>query len=120
MNLEEFREALSSEATIENDRLKNELENLKDSFYLKIKELEEEISNYKTSCDALSNRCYVYTRGMLCLSCEISSCEYFYNGDEMLKAARYMEKNHMPRTLDTYEKVNEFLMKTRKKRNKSK
>ena len=41
MNLKEFREALSSEATIENDRLKNELENLKDSFYLKIKELEE-------------------------------------------------------------------------------
>lgn len=47
MSLEEFRDALSSDATIENDRLKMELSQLRESNSKKIEDLENEIEQYK-------------------------------------------------------------------------
>ena len=47
MGLEEFRSALSSDATIENERLKTELEELRKSSSSKIKDLQSDLEQYK-------------------------------------------------------------------------
>lgn len=117
MSLEEFRDALSSDATIENDRLKIELSELKKSTSKKIKDLENEIEQYKEWHRQLCNRCFVQTRGIICISCGIE-CEHGYTYDDLEAASRYMRKNKLLRTPETYQKVNDFLRQRREKREK--
>lgn len=117
MSLEEFRDALSSDATIENDRLKIELSELKKSTSEKIKDLENEIEQYKEWHRQLCNRCFVQTRGIICISCGIE-CEHGYTYDDLEAASRYMRKNKLLRTPETYQKVNDFLRQRREKREK--
>lgn len=117
MSLEEFRDALSSDATIENDRLKIELSELKKSTSEKIKDLENEIEQYKEWHRQLCNRCFVQTRGIICISCGIE-CEHGYTYDDIEGASRYMRKNKLLRTPETYQKVNDFLRQRREKREK--
>ena len=59
MSLEEFRSALSSDATIENERLKTELEELRKSSSSKIKDLQSDLEQYKEWHKQLCNRCFV-------------------------------------------------------------
>ena len=117
MSLEEFRDALSSDATIENDRLKMELSQLRESNSKKIEDLENEIEQYKEWHKQLCNRCFAQTRGMLYISCEIE-CEHGYTYDDLEAASRYMRKNKLPRTPGTYQRVNGFLWQRRNKREK--
>lgn len=55
MNLEEFRKALSSDATEENARLKKQLSNLQTDYHKKVSKLESENDSLKESCRALCN-----------------------------------------------------------------
>ena len=116
MNLSEFKAALSSDATIENENLKKELEELKNSSSERIKELEEELKYTKKIAKQLSNRCYVFTKGAMCLSCKIDECRYAYTSEELEAASRHMQKNNIPRTDVGWLKMNDFLMDLRAKR----
>ena len=119
MNLSEFREALSSEATIENENLKQELESLKKSSSEKIKDLEEELEEVKKHRTFLSNRCYALTKGSMCHYCDISypDCKYAVTWEDEEAMSKFIHKNkldvHDPMT---HIKVAEFLQKLRAKR----
>ena len=69
MNLEEFRKALSSDATEENARLKKQLSDLQTDYHEKVSKLESENDLLKESCRVLCNRCFTLTRGVTCLFC---------------------------------------------------
>ena len=58
MNLEEFKKALSSDATEENKQLKKQLS-----------ELQKEYGSLKESCQGLCNRCFALTKGVTCQFC---------------------------------------------------
>ena len=58
MNLEEFKKALSSDATEENKQLKKQLS-----------ELQKEYGSLKESCQVLCNRCFALTKGVTCQFC---------------------------------------------------
>ena len=78
MSLDEFKNALASDATIENEKLKEELKSSKDKADEKIKDLENELAEYKEWCRQLSNRCYAQTGGALCMSCGIHCCDHAF------------------------------------------
>ncbi len=115
MSLEEFRSALSSDATIENERLKTELEELRKSSSSKIKDLQSDLEQYKEWHKQLCNRCFVQTKGILCISCGME-CEHAYTYDDLEAVTHYMRKNKLPRTPETYQKANDFLRQRRSKR----
>lgn len=69
MNLEEFRKALSSDATEENAQLKRQLSDLQAEYHEKLSKLENENDSLKKSCRFLCNRCFTLTRGVTCLFC---------------------------------------------------
>ena len=50
MNLEEFRKALSSDATEENGRLKKQLSDLQTEYHENLSKLESENDSLKESC----------------------------------------------------------------------
>ena len=50
MNLEEFRKALSSDATEENTQLKRQLSDLQTEYHEKLSKLENENDSFKESC----------------------------------------------------------------------
>ena len=58
MNLEEFRKALSSDATEENAQLKRQLSDLQTEYHEKLSKLENENDSLKESCRVLCNRCF--------------------------------------------------------------
>lgn len=78
MNLEEFRDQLSSEATEENKKLKQELTQTKQEMQKLKSQYQTQIRVLETHCKALTNRCYVLTKGMLCECCMIPRryCSY--------------------------------------------
>lgn len=80
MSLEEFRNALSSDATVENENLKSELDKLKRGSSDEIEKLYNDLEQYKEWHKQLCNRCFVQTHGVLCISCEIE-CEHAYTYD---------------------------------------
>lgn len=92
MNLEELRNTLASDATKENERLKTEVnllrEHLRDS-----KNDYEALKKFMTSdCIALANRCWTLTRGAMCFFCELDAfkCPHAMSDDQKIKAAKKM------------------------------
>nr|DAO50465.1 MAG TPA: hypothetical protein [Caudoviricetes sp.] len=74
MNLNELREAMASDATKENEKLKEENARLRHM----VENLERDhrvactnISALKEDCRALINRCFVLTHGTMCCFCEL-------------------------------------------------
>ena len=71
MSLEELRKGLESDAKTENEQLKK-----------RIAELEKEHNKsvlLEDDLRAMCNRCYVCSRGMMCLHCQLKSnfkCDY--------------------------------------------
>ena len=119
MNLSEFREALSSDASKENESLKHELESLKTTSSKRIKKLEEELDEVKKQRTFLSNRCYVLTKGMMCLNCNISypDCKYALTYEDEEAIGRFIRKNNLNRNSVTdHMKVVEFIQKRRAKK----
>lgn len=90
MNLDEFRKAMESDATVENERLKRELavvekryREMSDGYTAKIQKL-------NSDCRALANRCFALTHGAMCVFCELSDyrCEHAMSIDDKVKAAK--------------------------------
>ena len=76
MSLEEFRTVLSSDATIENEKLKAELKTLKEKSETEIAELKEKSEQYEQWCKQLGRRCFVQTCGAMCMNCSVECCDY--------------------------------------------
>lgn len=76
MSLEEFRNALSSDATVENEKLKTELKDLKEKLEAEIAELKGKSEQYEQWCKQLGRRCFVQTCGTMCVSCGVTCCDY--------------------------------------------
>lgn len=63
MNLEEFRKALSSDATEENAQLKRQLSDLQTEYHEKLSKLENENDSLKESCRVfMQSMLYSYER----------------------------------------------------------
>lgn len=66
MNLEEFRKALSSDATEENAQLKRQLSDIQTECHEKLSKLENENDSLKESCRVfMQSMLYSYERGYL-------------------------------------------------------
>lgn len=113
MNLDEFKNALSSEARVENEQLKAELEKLKKESSERIKKLEEELKINKDNVRALGNRCYVFTQGSMCLFCDVDGCEHALKWEEEYDLIKYMTKHNLPRDEKTLMELNNRLQKKR-------
>lgn len=82
MNLEEFRKALSSDATEENAQLKRQLS-----------DLQNENDSLKESCRVLCNRCFTLTRGVTCLFCGLDyPCPHMPGLEEQVAMAHKLRK----------------------------
>lgn len=82
MNLEEFRKALSSDATEENAQLKRQLS-----------DLQNENDSLKESCRVLCNRCFTLTRGVTCLFCGLDyPCPHMPGLEERVAMAHKLRK----------------------------
>lgn len=114
MSLEEFRTALSSDATIENEKLKAELKTLKEKSETEIAELKEKSEQYEQWCKQLGRRCFVQTCGAMCMNCDVECCDYALTWEDWETIIKYMQKNKLPRTTETYEKVIKFMCDRRK------
>lgn len=93
MNLEEFRKALSSDATEENARLKKQLSDLQTDYHEKVSKLESENDLLKESCRVLCNRCFTLTRGVTCLFCGLDyPCPHMPGLEERVTMAHKLRK----------------------------
>ena len=96
MNLEELRKAMESDATIENQMLKDKIENLEKRYRSEHEEHSHEKARLISDCQALTNRCWVLTRGTMCCFCELQGyiCDHAWSLDEKVAHAKKMkEKN---------------------------
>lgn len=84
MNLDELRQAMASDATKENERLKREVNLLREQ--LRDKEL------LTHDCLALANRCWALTGGTMCCFCELEAfkCPHAMNYKQKIEAAKKM------------------------------
>lgn len=119
MSMEEFRNALSSDATKENEELKKVIQKLKKDSTKEINELKEELEQYKKLCTQLSNRCAVLTKAPIgiCMYCGIEDCIYHPTMDEVDEAFKYLEKHKRPNDQEKLaEEIHNILSKRRKER----
>ena len=96
MNLDEFRKAMESDATVENERLKRDLADVEKRYRKMSKEYTDRIQRLNSDCQALANRCFALTHGAMCVFCELSDyrCKYAMSIDDKVKAAKkLMEEN---------------------------
>ena len=90
MNLNELREAMASDATKENERLKSETNLLRKQ----LSDLENDYAELKRllndDCRALANRCFTLTRGTMCCFCELNEfkCQHALNYDQKIRMAK--------------------------------
>lgn len=93
MNLEEFRKALSSDATEENAQLKRQLSDLQTEYHEKLSKLESENDSLKENCRVLCNRCFTLTRGVTCLFCGLDyPCPHMPGLEEQVAMAHELRK----------------------------
>ena len=93
MNLEEFRKALSSDATEDNIRLKKQLENTKVIYQENLSKFQDENDSLKKSCRVLCKRCFALTGGTICLFCVIDyPCPHMPSFEEKMAAAHELRK----------------------------
>lgn len=103
MNIEEFRKALSSDATEENAKLKKQLSDLQKEYNKKLSKLENENNSLKENCRTLCNRCYVLTNGVMCLFCGIDyPCSHMPNFEEKLAEACKLRNEATYQMIQTY------------------
>lgn len=90
MNLDEFRKAMESDATVENERLKRELAKVEKLYHEMSEEYTDRIQKLNSDCRALTNRCFALTHGEMCVFCELSDycCKHAMSIDDKIKAAK--------------------------------
>ncbi len=90
MNLDELRQAMASDATKENERLKSEINLLREQLRDSKSDYEvlERFTNH--DCQVLTNRCWVLTRGTMCCFCSLDAfeCPHAWSDEEIIKAAK--------------------------------
>lgn len=97
MNLEEFKKALSSDATEENKQLKKQLS-----------ELQEEYSSLKETCRFLCNRCFALTKGVTCPFCVLDyPCPHMPYRDHNNYPSGLVSKFEKFMAVETQEEKNE-------------
>lgn len=96
MNLDEFRKAMESDATVENERLKRDFADVQKRYRKMSEEYTARIQKLNSDCRALANRCFVLTRGTMCMFCQLHDyqCPHGWSIDDKIKAAKkLMEEN---------------------------
>ena len=90
MNLDEFRKAMESDATVENERLKRDLADVEKRYHEMFAEYTDIIQRLNSDCRALANRCFTLTQGSMCVFCELSDyrCKYAMSIDDRIKATK--------------------------------
>ena len=90
MNLDEFRKAMESDATVENERLKRDIADVEKRYHDMFAEYTDRIQRLNSDCRALANRCFALTHGAMCAFCELSDyrCKYAMSIDDKVKAAK--------------------------------
>lgn len=94
MEFEQWKKALESDATIENKKLIERVKKLEEeNDELKSENLRL-LRDYQADMKALTNRCFVLSRGCLCVFCELKTeqCEHFLNDYERMKRLEKFEK----------------------------
>lgn len=96
MNLDEFRKAMESDATVENERLKRDLADVEKSYRDMSEGYTDRIRRLNSDCRALANRCFTLTHGTICMFCQLYDyqCQHGLSIDDKVKAAKkLMEEN---------------------------
>ena len=90
MNLDEFRKAMESDATVENERLKRDLADVEKRYHEMSEEYTDRIQRLNSDCRALTHRCFALTHGARCVFCELSDyrCKHAMPIDDKIKAAK--------------------------------
>ena len=90
MNLDKFRKAMESDATVENKRLKRDLAAVEKRYHEMFSEYTDRIQRLNSDCRALANRCFALTHGSMCVFCELSDycCKHAMSIDYKVKAAK--------------------------------
>lgn len=94
MNLDELRQAMASDATKENERLKREVNSLREQLH----DSKNDYAAFKKSmihdCQALANRCWALTLGTMCCFCELNKfkCPHAMNYMQKIDAAKKLVK----------------------------
>lgn len=90
MNLDEFRKAMESDATVENERLKRDIAEVEKRYHEMSEEYTDRIKRLNGDCRALANRCFVLTRGTICIACQLDDyqCQHGLSIDDKVKAAK--------------------------------
>lgn len=90
MNLDELRQAMASDATVENERLKRDLADVEKSYREMSEGYMDRIQKLNSDCRALANRCFVLTRGTLCMCCQLYDyqCPHGLSIDDKIKTAK--------------------------------
>ena len=97
MNLDEFRKAMESDATVENERLKRDLADVEKRYREMSEEYTDRIQRLNSDCRALAKRCFALTQGTMCVFCELSDyhCKYTMSIDDRITTAKkFMEETH--------------------------
>ena len=90
MNLDELRQAMASDATVENERLKRDLADVNKRYREMSEEYTDRIQKLNSDCRALANRCFALTQGTMCVFCELYDykCPHGLSIDDKIKAAK--------------------------------
>ena len=90
MNLDEFRKAMETDATVENERLKRDLAKVEKLYHEMSEEYTDRIQRLNSDCRALTNRCFALTRGAMCIACQLYDyqCPHGLSIDDKIKAAK--------------------------------
>lgn len=102
MNLNELREAMASDATKENERLRSEINLLRDHLH-DSKNDYEALERFMTNdCLALANRCWALTHGTMCCFCrlDVFKCPHSMGFVDKLREVRKIGEENSDETGD--------------------
>lgn len=96
MNLDEFRKAMESDATVENERLKRDLADVEKSYRDMSEGYTNRIQRLNNDCRALANRCFALTHGAMCMFCQLSDyqCQHGLSIEDKIKAAKKLTEEN--------------------------
>lgn len=96
MNLDEFRKAMESDATVENERLKRDLADVEKSYRDMSEGYTNRIQRLNSDCRALANRCFALTHGAMCMFCQLSDyqCQHGLSIEDKIKAAKNLTEEN--------------------------
>lgn len=96
MNLNELREAMASDATKKNEKLKREIISLKKRYHNDTVYLRSYCDAQLEDLKALADRCWVLTPGTMCCSCRLNvfKCPHSMSFDNKLREAKKLRKEN--------------------------